>query len=537
MPCGNTAATIREHGDKKMRSTENTIKRWQAARERQSKWQSMARQAYSVAMPERNPYDRGDEGQDRTQGLYDSSAITAANSFAATMLRLMFPPDTQFAKISPGPLIPPEAEGQVQALLDAANDIHFNALKASNFQVEIVPFLYDLFIGTACMIIQQGTDTEPLTHKAIPMDQISFEEDSRGEISAAYREWECLEEEIPELWPQGSHRQEGDRDGLPRKKSILETAYREPGNPKWQYKVISLKDKKEIYSRQMNYNPFIISRWTSISGEINGRGPLLQALPEFQFLNRLRYFASEGLPYRIFPLLTVTDDDAMDADKFILEPGRLNKVERNGGPNGPSIQPLQYGGDISYEQYNIEDLRANIKKLTLDDQMPPTSGAARTATEWASRAQELRQDRTVAFSRIQSEVIRKIFKAQINILYDMGAFPREFYQNFKPQDINSFVLKMDIESPIAKQDKAEEAGQAFQILQAMLQTDPDATRAVFRIEDMFEQYGRALGIKSRFVRTAEERALIQKQAAEQAAMQQQQAAMAAAIQQEQGGTQ
>lgn len=508
-----------------MRTIESILTRYAAARGRQQKWETSLKEAYQLAMPERNVWDKREEGQEVSDRIYDSTAMIAANSFVSTMLRLLFPPDTPFAKLAIGPLIPQEDRTELQDLLDKINDIHFNAVKASNFYVEIVPFLYDLFAGTACMIVQQGDDFNPFNHRAIPMDQIAFEEDARGQVNAVYRLWKIKEDEVLQNWPKGKYTQEGEKANCPKEVEILETVYYDFEKKVWQYGVIAKAKKEYIYQATMKYNPFNVARWTSISGEINGRGPLIQAMPELRFLNRLKYFSSEGLPFRVFPILTVTDDDALDADKFVLQPGMLNKVERNGGPNGPSVQALNYGGDVQYEQYQVEEIRYNIKKLTLDEQMPAVNGPVKTATEWAQRAQEIRQDRTVAFAKIQNEVIRQIFIKQMHILYEMGALPEEFYQKFKIEDINELVLKMDIESPISKQQKMEEAQQAFFIVQAMLATDPQATATVFKMEEMFEDLGLALGIKAKYVRGSAEREQLKQAQAQQAAQMQNEDAM------------
>lgn len=508
-----------------MRTIDNILKRHEAARARQQRWESILKDAFRLAMPERNVFDKHAEGQDESEGLYDSTAMIAANSFVSTMQRLLFPPDTPFAKIGLGPLVPPEDRTELQAVLDQANEIHFNAVKASNFYVEIVPFLYDLFAGTACMLVQKGDNFHPFNHRAIPMTQIAFEENARGEINAVYRAWLIKEDEVLQNWPKGKYTQEGEKGSCPKEVEVLETVYFDFEKNVWQYGVIDKVKKEYIYQATMKYNPFNVSRWTNISGEINGRGPLLQALPDMRFLNRLKYFVSESLPFRAFPILTVTDDDALDPDKFVLQPGMLNKVERNGGPNGPSVQALNYGGDVNYEQYQVEELKYNIKKLTLDEQMPAANGPVKTATEWAQRAQEIRQDRTVAFAKIQNEVIRQIFIKQMHILYEMGALPQAFYQRFKIEDINEFVLKMDIESPISRQQKMEEAQQAFSVMQAMLATDAQATATVFKMEEMFEDFGLALGIKAKYVRNQAEREQLKQAQAQQVAQMQNEDAM------------
>ena len=114
---------------------------------------------------------------------------------------------------------------------------------------------------------------------------------------------------------------------------------------------------------------------------------------------------------------------------------------------------------------------------------------------------------------------------QMHILYEMGGLPQEFYEHFKIDDINEFTLKMDIESPIARQQKMEEAQQAFSIMQAMLATNAQATATVFKTEEMFEDIGLTLGIPAKYVRNKAEREELKKQQAEQAAQMQDEDAM------------
>ena len=68
-----------------MRTIEQILKRYCAAQARQQQWESLAREAYQMAMPERNVFDKHEEGEDNSEGIYDSTAIISANSFVATM--------------------------------------------------------------------------------------------------------------------------------------------------------------------------------------------------------------------------------------------------------------------------------------------------------------------------------------------------------------------------------------------------------------------------------------------------------------------
>ena len=53
-----------------------------------------------------------------------------------------------------------------------------------------------------------------------------------------------------------------------------------------------------------------------------------------------------------------------------IVPGALIQVESNGGPAGPSLQPLDTGRGFDIGQVTLEDLRMNIKKHLMNEALP-----------------------------------------------------------------------------------------------------------------------------------------------------------------------
>ena len=117
-----------------MRQINTILSRYAKAKERQQKWENLCKEAYEIAMPERNVYDKTTEGQDESQGIFDSTAMIASNSFVSTMLRLLFPPDTPFAKLSLGPTIPEQDKTELQEIFCKMSDLYGYVLPFVRFK-------------------------------------------------------------------------------------------------------------------------------------------------------------------------------------------------------------------------------------------------------------------------------------------------------------------------------------------------------------------------------------------------------------------
>ena len=57
------------------------------------------------------------------------------------------------------------------------------------FDTAFSEFCFDLFAGTACMLILPGSVTQPLVFKAIPLKDYCIEEGPNGEVFAVYRHY------------------------------------------------------------------------------------------------------------------------------------------------------------------------------------------------------------------------------------------------------------------------------------------------------------------------------------------------------------
>jgi hypothetical protein len=101
-------------------------------------------------------------------------------------------------------------------------------------------------------------------------------------------------------------------------------------------------------------------------------------------------------------------------------PGAIIPVARNGGPQGESLKPLPRAGDFNVSQIIMNDLRMNIKRILLDESLPPDNMSARSATEVVERMKELSQNLGSAFGRLINETMIPLVTKILEVMDERG---------------------------------------------------------------------------------------------------------------------
>jgi hypothetical protein len=488
-----------------MSTAEQIITNYSQAKGVHQYWQDVYDDAYNIFMPERNLYTVTSEGEDRTTKIFTSAGITAANSFVNRMQQGLTPPEKKWMILKAGPAVPDESKDEVNEALDKITDIFFNAIRSSNFNLAISEFYYDLFIGTACLLIMEGKGNNAVDFISVPNKHIALEEGINGSIQTVYRLFEIKSELVKRMWPMATY--VPNKEDEKQKIEILECTKYNYDTGKWEYSVIDKTKKSEIFKSLFEVSPWVVTRWSKMSNEIFGRGPALQALPEAKMLNKQKEFSIQGMALSSVGVFTSSDPNVIDSDKFRLYPGAINPVERNAGPNGPSIARLDTGGNPNLEQYHMDLTEQTIKKLAFDTQLPPLAGQPKSATEVMERIRELQIDIGGAFGRIMYEMIKPIVIRTLHILWKKGLIPPDL--NVK--DIDDFLIKVNMLSPIAKQQSLEDIQNITNAMQISAMINPQGTAITYDIEAMDAEVGDKLGVSAKFIRDEEDREILKQQ--------------------------
>jgi len=178
--------------------------------------------------------------------------------------------------------------------------------------------------------------------------------------------------------------------------------------------------------------------------------------------------------------------------------GTIIGVAANAGPRGPSLAPLPPAGDLNLSQFIINDMVMEIKRILLDESLPPDNMSARSATEIVERMKELAQNMGSAFGRLIDEVLIPIDEVTLAVLNERGVI--DF-----PLKVDGREVKAVPTSPLAMAQNMDEVESIVNYAQLMSLMGGQGTVALD--DEVIPDYvGDAMGVPAQVRRTQDARA-------------------------------
>jgi len=509
---------------------EQILKRQVAAQAKKDEFQQLYQDAYEFALPQRQLYgvwEGGATGSKKMQRVFDSTAINSTQRFANRLQSVVFPPQRKWAKLEAGSDIPMERRQQAQAVLEVYQDKMFTMLNQSNFDIAMGEFLLDLAVGTACMMVQPGDDVQPLNFIPVPLFLVSYEEGANGQVDNVYRRMRMKGESIQRQWPDAEIPDDMARriENKPTDDiELLEATIYDHKRGDYCYHVIDKVSKSELVYRRRKMSPWVISRYMKVAGEIYGRGPLMTALPDIKTLNKTIELLLKNASLAVAGVYTAADDGVLNPNTVKIVPGAIIPVARNGGSQGPALLPLPRSGDFNVSQLVINDLRSNVKRILLDESLPPDNMSARSATEIVERMKELAQNLGSAFGRLINETMIPVTAKILEVMDERGLIDM-------PLRVNGLEVKVTPVAPLAMAQNMEEVNAIMQYMQISQSLGTDGQLAI-KTDMLVDYLADKLGVPAAVRNTAAERAVLMEEMKNQ---QQQQAIAQAMAMQAQAG--
>jgi hypothetical protein len=486
-------------------SPEDLLKRHDIALRKKDDFRDLYDEAYEFALPQRNLYDGYWEGKvggsKKMARVFDSTAINSTQRFANRLQSGIFPPQRSWCRLEPGPDIPNDRRSEAQAALDVYTEKLFATLKQSNFDIAMGEFLLDLAVGTAVMIVQPGDDVNPINFVPVPQYLVSFEEGANGQVDNVYRRMRIKGESIQQQWKDAKIDPELQKriDDKPTDDvELIEATVFDYKSGKYGYHVIHKETKTEVVYRVMPYSPWVVSRYMKVAGEIYGRGPLITALPDIKTLNKTLELLLKNASLAISGVYTAADDGVLNPNTVKIIPGAIIPVARNGGPQGEALKALPRAGDFNVSQIVINDLRMSIKRVLLDESLPPDNMSARSATEVVERMKELSQNLGSAFGRLINETMIPLVSKTLEVMDSRGLIDL-------PLRVNGLEVRISPVAPLAMAQSMDEINKVLQFAQIAQGAGPEGQMSL-KIGEMLDYVGEKLGIPARLRTSPAERA-------------------------------
>lgn len=364
--------------------------------------------------------------------LFDATAADAVDNLAASIYSLMTPPESLWLTLIPESDASPDADAATAALRANLND--------SNFYTTIHQCYLDLVIlGTACLFMAETPigASSAFSFTAVPMRDIAILPNAVFH-TATMPACEVLEK-YPTWTPPADIAEQIKRDPA----TPLRLVQSLVGTEFTAWLDVGGDIENNIVARgTFETNPYIIFRWSVLSGEQYGRGPVLRALPDIKTANKVVELVLKNATIAVSGIWQADDDGVINLNNINLTPGAI--IPKAVGSSG--LTPLSSGADFDVSQIILKDLRERIRHALLADRLGLLSEKEMTATEIMARNSDMMRILGATYGRLLHEFIRPLTDRGLQILSRRGV-------------IAPIVLNSDAElkyiAPIAQMAVAE----------------------------------------------------------------------------------
>lgn len=481
--------------------------RYEDANAIKTQWVSHLQEAYKLAIPNRDTWFSQQPGAKKNLEVFDSTAVLGVPAFATRLQAVLVPPWRHFTQLTLGPDIPKamREDSRRQQQLAEANDVFFSYVNHSNMASQVHEAFQDLAIGTGCYDLHGGDlGGRALLFNACPLPELVLEEGPESTIETTYRDMRVPARMIERRWPGAQLSTElaklvSEKPG--QKEDFTEAVIFDPQTRSYEGACVWKAKKQVIWRAAWRTNPRIVFRWSVTPGELYGRGPILQVLPDIKTANKVVEFILRNAAIQVAGMWTATTDAALNPYNFRPAPGAVIPVMSNSRDN-PTIRALERSGDLKLGFEVLTQLQETIKTALFENLREP-SDAVVSATQVAIEHQELISKIGSSFGRLQTEVVEATVVRGLDVLAKRGAMP----------DIKVDGREVTLKhlSPLARAQDMED----LLTLQRTLEVAPAESVALgIKVEELGSWVATKTGLDPRLIRDAGERAELQQKAAE-----------------------
>ncbi len=450
------------------------VTRYRRAKSRRDTWESLWRQCYEYALPQREgALSASVSSAKMTDRLFDATAADAVDQLAASLVAQLTPPWSRWFGLAGGGDLAEEDRNKLGEPLEkiaSALQAHFDR---SNFNVEIHQAFLDLVtVGTASLLFEEARPGEPSAFRfmAVPLGELAFEERIDGRLDSTFRRTEMTTADVRARFPKTALPNEiesSDRPGAESRHAILEsvTPYEKGG---YQYQALLEGDSGTsampalLSSGRFARSPFINFRWLKAPGEIYGRSPVMKALPDIKTANKVVELILKNATIAVSGIWQADDDGVLNPATVKLVPGTI--IPKAVGSKG--LSPLEAPGRFDVSQLVLQDLRNRIRHALLADRLAPPDSPRMTATEVLERSAEISRILGATYGRLQSELLTPVVERGLAILRRRGEIDDVM--------VDGRSVEIQYLSPLAQNQKRQDAQGVLLWLEAIQALGPEA---------------------------------------------------------------
>ncbi len=381
-------------------------------------------------------FDSGgaDRGQGRSPHIFDSTATRALRILAAGLQSGLTSPARPWFRLRRGGDRSAES-GPERRWLDVVEEALYAAFAGSNFYQAVHNLYTELAIfGSADMYME--TDPERhLRFSTLTCGEFSWACDASGRVDTVLRRMRLTPRQMVQLWGQerlcGPTRQKLVQNPDSPVEVLHLVRPRGARNParsgKRHMPYASLVWEEDAQAGELLHEggyeefPHLCARWDVLGGEVYGRSPAMETLPDVRMLQEMTKSQLLAIHKVVNPPMRVP---AGFKQRLSLIPGAINYIN----PNQPEgIGPLyQINPDIPALTRKIEDVREAVRQGFFNDLFLMFTAEGRsnvTAAEIMERGQEKLLMLGPVIERHQTEILDPLLVRAFGIVNRAGLLP------------------------------------------------------------------------------------------------------------------
>ena len=423
-------------------------------------------------------------GEKRAEVLFDSTAITASNLLAASLQGTLTSPSLQWFHINIRNKQFNENREVQLWLEDSANKM-YDVFNQSNFNTEVHELYLDLVtIGTGALFVEEdkkGFLEGGIHFSTLHIAEFYIQENTKGYVDTLYRKYKLTARQAVQEFGidnVGQKITEAVKDKPDKMFNFihavepLEDYERSMGKAETKLPFHSChvceEDKMVVRAGGYKEFPYLVPRWSKATGEIFGRSPSYNALPDIKTLNKAVEIGLRAWSKAIDPPLLVQDDGVIG--RVRMTPGGITVVR-----NDAAVQPFQSGANFALTDMKENQLRQAIRQAYYSDQLQLQEGPQMTATEVQVRYELMQRLLGPTLGRFQSEFLNPLIERVFGIMYRADGFIDA------PEIVIGESIDVEYVGPLARSQRMEEAvavERLYQLAMQVAQIDPNILQII-----------------------------------------------------------
>ena len=490
-----------------------------------SVWDNHWKQVAEYIVPQKDDiYGTPIAGEEKFNKLFDTTAIVDCEQLASALHGMLTNPSSMWFGFTTGD-DKLNSSYEVKKSLQQRADIMVHYLNQTNFQSEIHELYVDLSsFGTACMRIEEDKD-DMVRFTSQPIYSTVIDENFAGKVNTLGYEYKLSAEQIMDKFGEDSldeslkqlHMENPTEKVeiihiiMPRKTNLgMDKVLGPKGYGTASYHVV-MSNGLILGEGGFKQFPYVVPRWTKLSGEKFGRSSGMKALPDIRMVNKMKKAMIESAQLAVAPSVQVPDDGVMLPIK--LEPASVNYYRAG---TKDRIEPINLGARFNISDAMIKDTQEIIHQHFYIDQLKTQHNDRMTATEVTQRRDEQLRMLGPILGRLHNELLQPLISRVHSILESKNVFPP------LPEALRGKSLTIKYKSLIAKAQRGAEAEafqRAFALFAPMIELQPQIVDNI-NGDELVQEAGDIYGVSYKLLRSDKEVGSIRKKRAEQQKQQQ-----------------